>query len=222
MPFTNTQPMKPRHLLLLFLACTLLNLAPRQGFGQSFATLNTARPVSKFALSFNPLGFVQFGPVVSAEFGIRENLVINTHVRVPVLGVLTYAVKYHDDGLDNLGGIAIGGGVLKFFGEDRNKPYAGGLAEYDYSSMLYGEFEQWEWSRVEHSGVLIFNGGYRFRFETGFFINAGAYLGAAFGAYNWEYSDLTYGVYDNEPRQGLSATPFGMLELTFGKEFLAK
>ncbi len=176
-------------------------------------------PISKFALSFNPLGFVQFGPVINAEFGIREDFVINTHVRVSLLGMLTYVAKYHADGLDDLGGIAFGGGVIKFFGERIHKPYVGILLEYDHSSAVYAMYEQWEWSQVDQTIVFIFNGGYRFRFDGGLFINTGAYLGAATGIYEWEYADPYYGAYENTPRTGTSLTPFGMLEVSLGIEF---
>lgn len=180
---------------------------------------STQEPISRFAISINPLGFVQFGPVVNAEFGIRDDIVINTHVRISVLGMLTYVIKYHADGLDALGGIAFGGGAIKFFGEKNHKPYVGILLEYDHSSAVYGKYEQWEWSQIDRTIVFIFNGGYRFRFDGGLFINTGAYLGAATGIYEWTYADPSYGTYDNTSRTGTTLTPFGMLEVSLGMEF---
>jgi hypothetical protein len=170
-------------------------------------------------LSLNPLGFLQFGPIVNAEFGVDDDLVINTHVRFSSLGLLTYVSNYDSDGLDQLSGMAIGGGVLKFFGENQSKPYAGILLEYEWGSQQYAMGEPWEWYRDENYGVMIFNGGYRFRFDEGFFINAGLFLGAAVGRYTWDYADLSYGENDNEPRQGTHVVPFGMLEVAFGMEF---
>lgn len=195
---------------------------PQLDYFSQYASSNPAStqdPISKFALSINPLGFAQFGPVISAEFGIREDLVINTHVRFGSLGVLSYVVKAHVDGLDNLSEYAFGGGVIKFFGENQNKPYAGVLLEYGFTSELYGESAQWEWTQNQGYIVFILNGGYRFRFQDGFFINTGAYFGASTGWYNWDYTDPSYGTYDDSPRSGTTLTPFGMLEVTVGKEF---
>ena len=174
--------------------------------------------ISSFALSFNPLGFIQFGPVINAEFGIKENIALNTHVRFPSLGVLTYVVKYHDDGLDELSGIAFGGGLIYFFGENMNKPYVGGMLEYHRTKSLYAKTEGWEWSQVDQSGVFIFNGGYRWRFEGGFFVNTGVFFGAAIGGYDWEYADPSYDP-DEPEGEGSDVTPFGMFEVTLGLEF---
>ncbi len=174
--------------------------------------------ISKFALSLNPLGFIQFGPVISAEFGIKENIALNTHVRFPSLGVLTYVVKYHDDGLDELSGIAFGGGLIYFFGENMSKPYVGGMLEYHRTVSLYAKSENWEWSQTDQSGVFIFNGGYRWRFEGGFFVNTGVFFGASMGGYDWEYADPSYDP-DEPGGDGKDVTPFGMFEVSLGLEF---
>ena len=174
--------------------------------------------ISKFALSINPLGFIQFGPVINAEFGIKENIALNTHVRFPSLGVLTYVLKYHDDGLDELSGIAFGGGLIYFFGENMSKPYVGGMIEYHRTESLYAKNEGWEWSQIDRSGVFIFNGGYRWRFEGGFFVNTGVFFGAAMGNYDWEYADPSYDL-DEPGGDGKDITPFGMFEVTLGIEF---
>ena len=36
-------------------------------------------PISMFSVYFNPLGFVQFGPIVNAELRLKENLLLNLH-----------------------------------------------------------------------------------------------------------------------------------------------
>lgn len=179
----------------------------------------TQEPISKIAISLNPLGFVQFGPVFNADFRISEDVVINAHIRISVLGMLTYEVKKHPDGLDDLGAMAYGGGVIKFFGEKKHKPYAGILFEYEHSSAIYAQYEQWEWSQTDMALVFIFNGGYRFRFDGGVFINTGAYLGAATGMFEWEYADESYGTNDSTPRVGTTLAPFGMLDVSLGIEF---
>lgn len=187
----------------------------------AFSTIAVSQEtaMSKFAFSLNPLGFVQFGPIVNAEFGLSDNLVLNTHVRFSSLGVLSYVVNAHEDGLDELSGVAFGGGPIYFFGENKSKPYCGFVLEYDKSKMLYAKDELWEWDKTSKTIVFAFNGGYRFRFEKGFFLNTGVYLGAGISNYTWDYSNASYGLTDNSSRDGKSITAFGMLEATFGIEF---
>ena len=51
--------------------------------------------------------------------------------------------------------------------------------------------------------------------NSGFFINTGAYLGAAFSKYDRHFTDSGYG----PPESGNEVIPFGMLELSLGFEF---
>jgi len=176
-------------------------------------------PISKIALSVNPLGFAQFGPMVNIEAGVTKSLLANAHVRFPTLGVLTYIVNYDDDGLDELSGISFGAGSLYFFGERRSKPYVGILLEYEKLEKLYAKNESWEWKDDDNNGIFILNGGYRYRFKSGLFLNTGAYLGAALSLYKWDYTDPDYGQDDPEAREGTDIAPFGMVEVTVGVEF---
>jgi hypothetical protein len=180
---------------------------------------NDEYPISKFAISVNPLGFVQFGPLASLEVGVTKSLVVNAHVRFPSVGLLTYVMHEDDDGLDELSGIAFGAGSVYFFGKQRSKPYAGVLLEYEMLEKLYAQDDPWEWEETNNTGVFVCNGGYRFRFKGGFFINTGAYLGAAFSKYKWNYTDPDYVSYEDETFEGTDITPFGMVEVTVGIEF---
>jgi hypothetical protein len=165
-------------------------------------------PIGRFAISVNPLGFLEFGPIVNAEFGLTRNLVLNTHVRFAPVGLLSRAVT---DWPDKMTGFAYGGGVLYFFGENRNKPYIGILTEYQGGKDIWDEGTTYEESEDDHVFVLMFNGGYRFRFNSGFFINTGAHLG--FGYNSWTWYD-SYGI-----DKGSDVTPAGLIEVTFGFEF---
>jgi len=176
-------------------------------------------PISKFALSVNPIGFLQFGPSVSVEAGLTGSLVLNAHVRFPTLGLLSYVVNDDNDGLDELKGFAFGAGVIYFFGDKRNRPYAGMLIDYNRFKGLYAENKDWEWDETTNSIVFLLNGGYRFRFESGFFINTGAFFGVAINSWDWDYTDTSYGSSDESSRTGTDAQPFGMVEVTFGFEF---
>jgi len=197
--------MKKRLLMMLFLVIPLI--ASSQEYS-----------ISKFSLSVNPLGFLQFGPSISVETGITGNLALNAHVRFPSLGLISYAVLAHNDGLDELTGIAFGAGAIYFFGDKMNKPYAGMLIDYNRFVCLYAQNKDWEWEKTTNSVVLLFNGGYRFRFESGFFIT-GAFFGVAINSWDWDYTDASYGSSDTSDRTGTDAQPFGMVEVTFGFEF---
>lgn len=198
--------MKKRLLMMLFLVIPLI--ASSQEY-----------PISKFALSVNPVGFLQFGPSISVETGITGNLALNAHVRFPSLGLISYAVLADNDGLDELTGIAFGAGAIYFFGDKRNRPYAGMLIDYNRFVCLYAQNKDWEWEETTNSVVLLFNGGYRFRFESGFFINTGAFFGVAINSWKWDYTDSSYGSSGTSDRTGTDAQPFGMVEVTFGFEF---
>ena len=105
-----------RILILALLAVITLNAV-----SQKQVDLNE-NSISKFALSINPLGFVQFGPSIVAELGLNENLALNAHVRFPSLGVLSYIVRADGEEINSLSGIAFGAGMNYFFGEKKNKP----------------------------------------------------------------------------------------------------
>lgn len=175
-----------------------------------------------FAVSANPLGFLQFGPIINLEYGVSEHIVLNGHIRFASLGLLSTIAMYDEDDdifPDNLTGYGIGGGALYFFGDRQSKPYLGGLIEYHSTLSNYNmDSGNFAWDAESQMAVMVVNGGYRFRFDSGFFINTGAYLGAAIGDYDWYYTNpnnADFGVSNTSP----DTFPFGMLELAFGIQF---
>jgi len=168
-----------------------------------------------FSIAANPLGLLQFGPIIHGQIGLTDNLVLDLHLRLPSMGLLTSILMEETDTPDQLSGRAIGGGLLYFFGDKQNKPYLGGLVEFHQATGLFEEGNlTGEWESYQDYIVVVVNGGYRFRFDSGFFMNTGAFLGAAAGEYNWDYT--------NQPRGGNEESeffPFGMLELSFGIQF---
>ena len=76
-----------------------------------------AYPISTVAVSVNPLGFIQFGPSINVEIGIKGNLALNVHTRFTSLGLISYVIRSDDGGVDELKGTAFGGGLLYFPGE---------------------------------------------------------------------------------------------------------
>lgn len=181
--------------------------------------INPGNALSTFAFSFNPLGLIQFGPSFNAELKIKKNLIMNARVRFPALGELSYVIQARTDGLNEFSGIAWGGGFIRFYGNNMNKPYMGFIIQYHTTKSLYAENEEWEWSRYDNAMIFFINGGYRFRFAKGYFINAGALFGMAMDKYNWEYTVPAYGLHDERNRKGTLYSPFGMLELSIGIEF---
>jgi len=200
---------------LLIIIIVIFTIIPNQLFAQ----FDEDNSISPFALSVNPLGVLQFGPMINMEFGFPNNLVINIHTRFHSAGLLSYATPEESDDIDDLSGMAFGGGLLFFMTDNKHKPYVGGLIEYHTHDILYLEGNVDEWERTDKGIVLIANGGYRFRFSGGFFMNAGAYLGAAILNYEWDYADPTYSEAGDDDKEGTDVTPFGMIEFTLGFEF---
>ena len=175
-------------------------------------------PISRFALSVNPLGFLTFGPVISMEVGLTGSLVVNANVRFPSLGLLTWVAEDEGEGLDELSGIGFAGGLIYFFGDNMGKPYVGGLIGYQKLDGLYAQDDQFEFTQITNAIQFIANGGYRFRFNGGFFINTGGYVGVESSKWEWEYTDSSVGSSD-EITSGNDIGPFWMAEITLGFEF---
>ncbi len=187
--------------------------------GVLLAQSSSENPIGKFALSVNPLGFLQFGPSVSADVGLTNKLVLDMHYRAPSLGLLSYVVAADPDLPDKLSGSAGGLGLLYFLGERKNKFYLGGIFGIQSMKATYSSGATDEWYKNLKSNIFMFNGGYRIRTNSGFFMNAGAFLGVAFTNWDWEYTYPALNTGDLSPRTGTDTKPFGVLEFSLGYEF---
>jgi hypothetical protein len=207
--------------------------------GKKYKPKSAANNFPKWALHSNLLGFVQFGPVVSAEYNFTRHITLNGHVRFPSLGALTKMIYEADVDRggrpDKISGIAFGGGPMYFFTVKKDKAYAGILFEYEMTDALYQEDYVNEWSQDNSKMILMLNSGYRFRFgqklingghrqfdkfiREGLFVNTGIYLGAERNQYVWQYNDPDADDTDPTPREGTEIKPFGMLEVSVGLEF---
>jgi len=207
--------------------------------GKKYKPKSAANNFPRWALHSNLLGFVQFGPVVSAEYNFTRHITLNGHVRFPSLGALTKMIYEADVDRggrpDKLSGIAFGGGPMYFFTVKKDKAYAGILFEYEMTDALYQEDYVNEWSQDNSKMILMLNSGYRFRFgeklmhgghrqfdkfiREGLFVNTGIYLGAERNQYVWQYNDPDADDTDPTPREGTEIKPFGMLEVSVGLEF---
>ncbi|HUI29965.1 MAG TPA: hypothetical protein VLX91_07090 [Candidatus Acidoferrales bacterium] len=169
------------------------------------------------SLYFMPLGFLEFGPVFGADFASDPNLTIGGHLRIPSLGLLTYAVTTNDDGdaADKMSGLGIGADIKYYSESVRNGFYFGGLLEYLWGTATYyqGGFDEYRNSTTFM--VMACNCGYKFGLSRSVYINLGGTLGAAVPVAH----DQT--VHPNDPTNlnnwnDPNTTIFGMLDLTFG------
>lgn len=193
----------------------------------------------RWSVHSNLLGFVQFGPVVSAEYNFTRSLTLSAHARFSPVGALTPIL--HQAGTDNGGrpdrfsGIAFGGGPLWFFKFRKDKAYVGIVGEYEMSDVTYMVDYVNEWNQDNRKVILMVNTGYRFMFgqkliptssrkgdqflREGLFLNTGIYAGAERNMFKWDYTEPGVGADDPSPRNGTEIRPFGMLELSVGLEF---
>lgn len=176
--------------------------------GEKNNSQNSELPKTTFLI--NPLGLLQFGPILSTEHKLgNTNGYIAPHFRWSYLGLLTHVLWGIDGGEVTPGSFAVGMGYKNFMLQDNNNaPYFGGGME-----IIREHANYYDWGTEEfYLGYSIFaNGGYRWRFETGRFLNVGLIAGVASTISDEEYYlDGTF--YDS-----YSETNFvGMLELSFG------
>jgi hypothetical protein len=161
------------------------------------------------AIGFQPLGFLQFGPVLNFEFRIAHNFVIGPQFRYTALGLIFNAINDFDNTM-----VCFGAGVgVKHFpmADKKNKFYYGIAAEYEY-----GESDDYDdWYGTTAGIVSMVNVGYRFRYNSGFYMNLGLYA----GLYNNIY-DEWFSYNDNDIHIDSGYTDFfGYVEFGMGFEF---
>jgi len=142
------------------------------------------KPLGSAAYSVNPLGFLQIGPVLQAEFKAAPSLLVGPYVRLLGLGLVTHALASYDK-LD-AGSLAIGGTFRYFFGDPdlHDHFYAGAIAEYGFGGGTISEDSYVNGRYVD--GIYKFaymgfgtNFGYRWRFDSPLFIGLGIMAGAS-------------------------------------------
>lgn len=148
------------------------------------------KPLGRIGISIQPLGMLQFGPILQVDVKIVQNLVLSPHIRWAGLGLISHAiVDYEELIIEDTW--AFGGTAKYFFGRRRSnhKLYAGLMAEYGfghgYSDVYYYDsyWDMWttEYGSFDHEYFdIISNFGYRMRFNSGLFINFGILAGMAF------------------------------------------
>jgi hypothetical protein len=178
------------------------------------------KPV-RIGLFGDPLGFVEFGPMVGAELTIQSHLIIDAHVRFPSAGLSMYLInRNNEDGLPyKMSGVGIGGTIKYLIPSRIGGLYFGVLFEAASGINYYAQDKNWEWRKDNNYVVVAPRVGYKFIFSNVLFLNVGATFGAAFVTKDtWYYLNDYNGdssVHDN----GTTIKPFGMIDLGIGFEF---
>jgi hypothetical protein len=167
----------------------------------------------------NPLGFLEFGPMVGAEFTIKSRFLIDATLRFFPLGALSYVTEATgDDGSPyRIAGLGIGGAFKYLVPSRMGGFFVGGVLEYSWWTSYFAQNTPTEWQRDKEVIMPLATAGYKFRFRSGFFITAGGFLGIQIPILDqWYYTnngDNT--IYLNDK----NIEPAGMFELSFGYEF---
>lgn len=173
---------------------------------------NTAT-LSDGSFNFNPLGFLQLGPIIQYEKKISPNSAFVPYFRYAYLGVLTHVIwTGFDEGKLSPATFGIGMGVKGFAAETGNSVYYGGFLDYNIAKANYDVGELYE-TQEKYSGLaVISNVGYRWRKVSGNYINVGIFAGVNFTLKDEERYVVTGELYDTYS----STVLFAMLELSFG------
>jgi len=171
-------------------------------------------------VTFDPLGFLFYGPMVGLEAGISRTSYLTVHVRWATLGLVYRATLLEEEGwfTDAVGAdnLEVGIGYRALLG--RPGPhhwYVGPRVELGMGSIS-GEMPDYgDWTGRRNYVSFLANFGYRWRFARSV-VNVGVYAGAVRQLKNeWWFDDLPDYLFVMEKK----TLPIGMLELSFGLPF---
>jgi hypothetical protein len=192
-----------------------------RGNGQDSVRKYIDKKPDRVGLYLNPLGFIQFGPMIGTEITRNSKLIIDGHIRFSSLGALIYVINANDEDGEpyKVTGLGVGGGVKTFMPSRIGGLYIGGMFEYGWQTNYYAQNKSWIWQSDDKYIVATSSIGYKFRFNSGLFINTGVYLGGEYTFYDRWYYTQNYNndssIHDNPA----SVRVFGMLEVSIGIEF---
>lgn len=172
-------------------------------------------PLPLRTINFNPLGFLQFGPILQLEYKVSKQGYFAPHVRLPYLGLLYHVINAEDRGTVTLSpaALGIGAGYKHFFPTEKGAWYAGGALEYSLGSSKGDDGKEW---KSKFSNIaLMSNGGFRWRFpQSKRSISVGAYA----GLYSALSDNWWYVTTPSKKTDERSTSALVMLELSFGFE----
>ena len=172
-----------------------------------------------FSVWVQPLGALQWGPMVGIGYRRSASFLIDVHFRFPGIGFL-YNIAANDP--DDMGGYAIGIQFRKIFAKRNGGVIMGSFFDVGKTEALYSEKlvkeEHWEWSTF----VAGVSAGYRFCFGHHFYIDLGGVVGTLVVSENdWRYSNPMNSSYSStydRTKDGF-VTAFGMVVVSMGIEF---
>jgi len=184
---------------------------------RSYKSVKATNSLPQRTLNINPLGLLQFGPIVQCEFAVSEKGdYLVPSIRVPYLGFLYHVlvIDGEDDVTVSPAALGIGLGYKKLFPKSNGAWYVGGFMEYSFGSSSGGPTNRFE-STFSYLNLMA-NGGYRWRKpESKFVLSVGAYLGPSIALKD---ESMEPGRVVDER----ASTIFGMAELSLGWEFSKK
>ncbi len=169
-------------------------------------------PLGSSYFLFDPLGFLQVGPVLEYGFLVGTDLYVAPRIRLLGLGVVSQALSGWEMKAYSL---AAGIGVTRMFPtESANRVYGGGTVEFGVS--WYEGEDSWE-SWEGNTGLLILssNAGYQWRYPSRFFLRFGGFAGVGIELWDrWWYTDDPDEVY----KEGTAVYFVFGLQFTLGWE----
>ena len=168
----------------------------------------------KASIQVNPLGLLQFGPIIQYETRISDKGYLVPYFRYAFAGLLTHVVWTGLGGDDYLSpaSAALGLGLRNFAQPNGHSWYYSVLADLSWTTANYDVGWQYETQEKATNLALILNPGYRWRKPGGNNLSVGLLTGVGFTLKDEEryVSDGSlYGSYND-------IAFFGMLELSFG------
>lgn len=173
-----------------------------------------AQQTRSFALVTNPLGILQFGPTMSAQFALTPSTFIGPTVRFAGFGILTHLVIGGDE--LKMGSMSAGLHLTQFINNPSpRRYYIGGIIEYGWGGSRGDVGYSDEWESKSSALVIMANFGNRWRFSSGFFVNFGVFAGFTKELNDrWWYLTSPYDIRDSEDDLYI----IGMVELSIGLE----
>ncbi|MBN1534599.1 MAG: hypothetical protein JXA20_18140 [Spirochaetes bacterium] len=178
----------------------------------SHAQSGSGDELGRFEFEFNPVGFLQYGPMVNMGVRLGPVTFIDFHVRYPYAGVLYQVLE--TDGFDRTASpdcAGVGGRINNVIrlGASPHAWYIGALGEYTWGGS--------EWKGTGRNGydvtyertwkgyTIALNAGFRWRFSSGFYMNLGGIIGIH-NQYRASISTPLMGYYKEDDPEGCGSS----------------
>lgn len=200
---------------VFFILILVLNVAAAPG--------EKSAGMGRGEINFNPMGFLQFGPIVDVGLRAGSSTFIDAHFRWAYAGVVYQAIETDGFSSSDVSPTSGAAGLKVIYCFLRNDTphcmYIGGIVEYTWGGDS-GTDEDWyperDWKRTWSGYAIVLNMGYRWRFSSGFFMQVGGMA----GIHNQTNASWYYTKYESVKFKDPEGVRFiGMLEFSIGTEF---